>query len=236
MDRLVLSDAGWERMAPLIIGDWRSSGWGYRRSRTKSRLSYPALLASLGSLLRNEPPLRAACITGFLMFAAFSAMWGTLATLLANPPYGFGSDTVGAFGFLGIAGLLASPAIGKATDRFTPRRSLIVGGLTLITAFLLIAEAPHYFILLIAAIVLTDLGNRIGLIANQTRIYALSVEARSRLNTVFMTSYFLGGAAGAGVAAFATEHFGWLGLSLTGTSFAILAFAAHLLAELLRLN
>jgi hypothetical protein len=107
MDRLVLSDAAWERMAPLIIGRLAIVWAGLPEIKDKSRLSYPALLASLGSLLRNEPSLRAACITGFLMFAAFSAMWSTLATLLAKPPYGFGSDTVGAFGFLGIAGLLA---------------------------------------------------------------------------------------------------------------------------------
>jgi hypothetical protein len=113
MDRLVLSDAGWERMAPLIIGRLAIVWAGLPEIKDKSRLSYPALLASLGSLLRNEPSLRAACITGFLMFAAFSAMWSTLATLLAKPPYGFSSDTVGAFGFLGIAGLLALPAIGK---------------------------------------------------------------------------------------------------------------------------
>jgi hypothetical protein len=114
MDSLVLSDAAWERMAPLIIGRLAIVWAGLPEIKDKSRLSYPALLASLGSLLRNEPSLRAACITGFLMFAAFSAMWSTLATLLAKSPYGFGSDTVGAFGFLGIAGLLAL----WAPDRF----------------------------------------------------------------------------------------------------------------------
>ena len=111
-------------------------------------LSYPGLLASLGTLLRDEPPLRAACVTGFFMFAAFSALWGSLVALVARPPYGFGSDTVGAFGFLGIAGLLASPGIGKATDRFSPRLTLIVGALALMAAFVLVAEAAHYFILL----------------------------------------------------------------------------------------
>jgi MFS family permease len=101
----------------------------------------------------------------------------------------------------------------------------------LLAAFLLVAGTARHLILLVAAIVLTDLGNRVGLISNQTRIYALSTEARSRLNTVFMTSYFLGGAAGAGVAAFATEHFGWLGLSITGIGFAVLALVAHFGAE-----
>jgi predicted MFS family arabinose efflux permease len=150
--------------------------------------------------------------------------------LLARAPYGFGSDAVGAFGFLGIVGLLASPAIGKATDRLTPRLALIGGPLTLLAAFLFVAGAAHHLILLIAAIVLTDLGNRIGLIANQTRIYAPSSEARSRLNTVFMTNYFLGGAAGAAAAALAAEYFGWLGLSIAGAGFAVLALVAHIVA------
>jgi predicted MFS family arabinose efflux permease len=232
---LVGAHAGWRAMFAIAIvidvGLMAIVWLGLSETEGKSKLPYPALLASLSTLLRNEPVLRAACVTGFLMFASFSALWSTLAVLLARQPYGFGSDVVGAFGFLGIAGLLASPVIGRAIDRFGPSRMLIGGVLALIAAFVLIAGATHHIILVAATIVLVDLGNRAGLIANQTRIYALSVEARSRLNTVLMTSNFLGGAIGAAVAAWATEHFAWLGLSVAGAGFALLAFVGHLATE-----
>jgi predicted MFS family arabinose efflux permease len=231
---LVGAHAGWRSMfvlAGFIDLVLMAIVWsGLPETEGSSELSYTGLLASLGAMLRDWPSLRVACLTGFLMFGAFSALWGSLATLVARPPYNFGSDAAGAFGFLGIIGLLSSPMIGKAADRFGPRPLLMAGPLALTTAFLLVAGAAHHLIFLIAGIVLTDLGNRIGLVANQTRIYALSTDARSRLNTLLMTTYFLGGATGAGVAAAVTSHFGWFGLSLTGAVFGILALIAHLLS------
>lgn len=167
--------------------------------------------------------LRVACLTGFLMFAAFSALWESLAALLAEEPYRFGPDMAGAFGFVGIAGLLASPWIGRAVDRLSDRLVLCAGALTVLLAFLLVIEADAHIGFLIAAMTLLDIGNRAGLVANQSRIYALSAEARSRLNTVFMTSYFLGGATGAAVAAHLTQRFGWHGLAANGIVLALCA-------------
>ncbi len=231
---LVGAHAGWRSMfvlASFIDLVLMAIVWsGLPETEGNSELSYAGLLASLGAMLRDWPSLRVACLTGFFMFGAFSALWGTLATLVGRPPYNFGSDAAGAFGFLGIIGLLSSPMIGKAADRFGPRLLLMAGPLALTTAFLLVAGAAHHLIFLIAGIVLTDLGNRIGLVANQTRIYALSTDARSRLNTLLMTTYFLGGATGAGVAAAVTSHLGWFGLSLTGAVFGILALITHLLS------
>jgi predicted MFS family arabinose efflux permease len=192
-------------------------------------LAYPALLTSLWSLIRNEPVLRAACVTGFLMFAAFSALWSTLAMLMSRPPYHFGPDAVGAFGFVGIAGLLASPLIGRLVDRVGSGLMLLAGALLLSVAFVLVGLSAVHLGLLIAAMALIDIGNRAGLVANQSRITALSATARSRLNTLFMTSYFLGGATGTAVAASMAATWGWHGLALTGGLFALAALCAHLL-------
>lgn len=197
------------------------------RIERASTASYPALLTSLWTLVRKEPVLRAACVTGFLMFAAFSALWGTLAALVARPPYGFGPDIAGAFGFVGVTGLVASPYIGRAVDHFRARIILAAGAVTVLIAFLCIAGAERHILLLVVAMALLDIGNRAGLVSNQSRIYTLSAEARSRLNTVFMTCYFLGGATGAAVAASVVKHFGWQGLAVTGAGFAVASLAAH---------
>lgn len=195
------------------------------KTSPSTTLAYATLLSSLWALVRKEPVLRVASLTGFLMFAAFSALWGSLAALLEQPPYHYGSDLVGAFGFVGIAGLLASPWIGRMVDRMGSRVVLTAGAAIVLVGFALVTGAATHIGWLIAAAVLLDVGNRAGLVSNQSRIYALSAEARSRLNTVFMTSYFLGGATGAGVAALLTQHFGWNGLAACGMVFAGLALA-----------
>jgi predicted MFS family arabinose efflux permease len=224
--------AGWRTMflaamvidLPIMIIVWtRLPG----RAR-EFRMSYPALFRSMGGFIRTEPVLRAAAVTGFLMFAAFSAFWSTLAMLVARPPYGFGPDVAGAFGFVGIAGLLASPIIGRAVDRYGPSRVLAAGALADIAAFACVGGAEWHILAVIAAAAMLDIGNRAAIIANQSRIYALFTDARSRLNTVFMTSYFLGGATGAAMAAHVAGTFGWPGLAVTGGGFALAALVAHI--------
>jgi predicted MFS family arabinose efflux permease len=61
-------------------------------------------------------------------------------------------------------------------------------------------------------------------VANQTRIYPLAPEARSRLNAVYMVTYFLGGATGSAAGAFAWNHFGWKGVCAVGLMQCIAAF------------
>lgn len=196
--------------------------------RGASALSYPALLASVGDLLRREPVLRFACASGFLMFAAFSSLWATLAELLARPPFGWGPGAAGAFGFVGIAGLLSAPLLGRAVDRYGSRAVLLLGALLLIAAFMLVAQATVNILLVVFAAILTDIANRAGSVANQNAIFGLAPEARSRLNTAFMTSYFLGGAAGATIAAASVGSLGWLGLSIAGGAFAVAALFVNL--------
>lgn len=199
------------------------------RTPPTTKLAYPALLSSLWTLMRTQPTLRAGCATGFLMFGAFSALWGSLAAMVARPPYELGADAAGAFGFVGIIGVLASPHIGRAVDRFGPNRMLVAGTGLMAVAFAVIGVAALHLVAIVVAIALADMGNRTALLANQNRVYALVPDARSRLNTVFMTAYFLGGAAGTGLAAWASGRYGWTGLAVTGASFALAALAIHAL-------
>lgn len=192
-----------------------------------TNLSYPRLLRSVLDLFIREPVLRAASVTGALVFAAFSAFWGALAFLLAQPPYGYGSDVAGMFGLAALIGIALSTGIGSLTDRLGARRVLLLGTLLLALASASLWFAASSFLLLIVAAILIDLGNRAGLIASQTLIYALSAEARSRLNTVFMVSYFIGGAAGSAIGAIAADHAGWHGVALAGTLLALAALAVH---------
>lgn len=198
------------------------------RTRPSSDLNYPRLLASLGQLLARQPRLREACLSGFLLFAAFNVLWGSLALMLALPPYHWGSEGAGLFGLVGIAGMVASPAIGRLTDHWGGRRIVALAALTVMAAFALIAGSAHWIGCLIAGVIVLDLGSRANLVANQTQLYALLPQARGRLNTVFMTAYFLGGAAGSALGAEVAGHFGWTGVAVAGMLCAALAAASVL--------
>jgi len=81
---------------------------------------------------------------------------------------------------------------------------------------------------LIVGILVMDLAVQSSQVANQTRVYALDPNARSRLNTVFMATMLAGGAAGAGIGGIAYASWGWTGTCSFG---AIAASLALLLAR-----
>ena len=190
-------------------------------------IGYGRLIRSLGSLVREERVLRYSAATGFLMFAAFSALWATLAALLAQPPYALGPAAIGAFGLVSLLGITASPRIGSLVDRLGTRTLVLAGALVLALGFAFVAAGGRGLGWLIVGMVLLDFGNRAGLVANQARIHALRPEARSRLNTVFAGSYFLGGAAGAVLGNVGAHHAGWSGLAAVGVVLALAAAAIN---------
>ena len=75
-------------------------------------------------------------------------------------------------------------------------------------------------------VILLDLGAQANHISNQTRVFALRPEARSRFNTVYMVSYFVGGAAGSWLGTAAWARFGWMGVCAVGAALSLLALIA----------
>ncbi len=175
------------------------------------RLPYLRLLASLGALLREEPVLRQSCLFGAATFGAMSAFWNTLAFFLAGPAYGYGSDAVGLFGLVGVAGALAASVAGRLADRTSPRLVIGAGIAVMLLAYAMVWGGGGQLGWLIAGVVLLDLGAQAAHVSNQARIYALRPEVRNRLNTAYMVCFFAGGAAGSGLGAFGWGHWGWAG-------------------------
>ena len=199
-------------------------------SNSLAAIRYRELLHSLAGFVRKEGLLRLSATMGFLVFAAFSALWATLAVLLARSPYHYGPATIGAFGLIGLVGLSVSPQLGAIVDRVGARQVATAGALTVAIAFAFVAAGGRSLAWLIVGMVLLDLGNRASFIANQARIYALRPEARSRLNTVYMVSYFLGGAFGAAFGGAGALHAGWLGLAAIGALLSLAAVVVNALA------
>jgi predicted MFS family arabinose efflux permease len=179
-------------------------------------LRYGEVLASLGKLWTGEPLLRRAAVTQALLFGSFSAFWTVLALRLAQAPLTLGPAAAGLFGVVGAVGVAMAPMAGRVADRKGPAPVIALGAAATIVAWAIFALAPGLWGLIVGVIVL-DFGVQIALVSNQHLIYGIHPEYKSRLNTLFMTTMFIGGAVGSFASSWAWERFGWTGVAVLGS-------------------
>jgi predicted MFS family arabinose efflux permease len=211
---------GWRAMywvaAALMALITIAMGLMLPRVRGETDHSYLALQRSLLSLIKTEPVLREAAFVGAMLFGTFSAFWATLVFLVSNPPYHYGSQVAGLFGLVGVAGAAAAPIAGRMADKRDRRANLRAAIIIVTVAFLVLLLWPHKLWGLVVGVILLDAGVQSGQVTNQSRIYSLTPEAHNRLNTVYMVTYFVGGALGSAMGTFAWDHWRWTGVAATG--------------------
>jgi len=198
------------------------------RVEATTQASYRQLMASLWRLVRTHRVLRQAALIQTLIFAAFLAFWSDLAILLQQSPYHLGGTAVGLIGIVGAGGALAAPIAGRFSDRRGPAVVVSIGAGLVVLSFAIFGLFQGSMIALVAGVIVMDLAVQSSQVSNQARVYALDPAARSRLNTVFMTAMFCGGAVGAGVGGIAFQYLGWTGTCLFGGGAALLALLLSL--------
>lgn len=186
------------------------------RQAPEQPLPWRRIIVSLAAVVRGQPLLRRHSLVGACGFAAFSVFWSTLAFHLAG--HGYGSEAAGAFGVIGLSGVVAAPIVGRLSSRFRPSRINLFGHAAVIAGFVVFAAAPSSLVAIGLGVVLLDVGVQASHLANQTIIFGLEPTLRNRINAVYMVSYFLGGALGTVFASLAWEHFGWLGVCGLGAA------------------
>jgi predicted MFS family arabinose efflux permease len=222
--------AGWRAMFFIAAGIAVAMGVMLAallpRSRPLVRASYLDLLASLAALVRDQPALRRATIVQAGQFGGFTAFWSVLALKLEAAPLHLGSDVAGLFGLVGAAGVLVASVAGRLSDRYGPG-GVIAAGITLtacsFVVFALWPTVPG----LVVGLVLLDIGMQGSQIANQSVIYALQRDARGRINSVFMTGMFLGGAIASGAAGIGWTLAGWNAVCGIGLVMALISLLAQ---------
>jgi predicted MFS family arabinose efflux permease len=192
--------------------------------------TYKQLMQSLVHLAKTEPKLRLASLRGALCFACFSAFWTTLVFLLKQQ-FNEGSDVAGAFGLAGAFGAIAAGLMGRLSDKMDAYKlSTITMGLVVIS-FVLFLFSASSMVGLVIGVIIMDMGVQATHISNQAIILALKPEARNRINTIYMVSYFVGGALGTFLASRIWDSYQWTGICVLGIVLSSIAIVVHLLTR-----
>jgi len=194
----------------------------------QTKLTYFGLLASMGRLYATQPVLRRRAFYQACQFAAFSLFWTVTPLVLAGPAFQLSQAGIALFALAGVAGAIASPIAGRLADRDLGKPATLFGILAVAAAFVITHIAPEgstgALTLLTLAAILLDFGVTMTLVIGQRAIYGLGAELRSRLNGLFMATFFLGGAVGSAAGAWAFAEGGWLLASMIGLAPPIAAF------------
>jgi len=208
--------------------------FGMPRMRPRESLTYAETMKSLWTLFSTEPLLREAGVMGGLVFASFSCFWTTLVFML-QAHYGMGAAVAGTFGFVGAAGALAAPLAGRLADKRGTRFVVSTAGAVLTASYVLLwlserahESVPMHMLGLVIGVIVLDVGAQMMQVANQTRIFGLGAQARSRLNTIYMTMYFVGGALGSALATLAWSRWQWDGVCALELTFIAAAGVRHM--------
>ncbi len=182
---------------------------------------YGRLLVDPLRLLRDLPVLRRRSLIGALDFAAFNVLWTTLSFHLAGPPFHYSNAVIGAFGLFGVAGVSAANLAGHVADRQRSAGASALAVLLVIASFVLVGVGADSLGLLALGIIILDAGMQGLHITNQSIIYALRPEARSRINSAYMVSCFAGAAAGSLASGALYVRAGWTGDAWLGAGLGV---------------
>ncbi|CAD6525931.1 hypothetical protein LMG28727_02105 [Paraburkholderia kirstenboschensis] len=198
------------------------------RRQPEHKATYFELIGSLGHLLRTMPILRHRSLYQGLMFASFSLFWTAIPVELTRH-FGLSQTAIGIFALVGAIGATSAPVAGRLADAgHTVRATLIalvVGALAYTPA--LIHPAWGVFGLVATGIIL-DFAVQMNMVLGQREIYALHAASRNRLNALYMTSIFVGGASGSALASPLYQHGGWPLVAAVATAFPVVALIHYL--------
>jgi predicted MFS family arabinose efflux permease len=230
---LLAGIAGWRAVfaisAVLMAGLAVALGRLLPPRKPTQRLGYFALLASLAHIYASNPILRRRALYQAAMFGAFSVFWTATPLLLLGPDYGLSNSQVALFALVGAGGAVAAPLTGHWADKGLARIGSALAMVTGSAAFLFSKLAPVHsmagVVMLAAAGVALDFAVTCNQVFGQREVYSLSAESRSRMNGLYMATFFCGGAIASGLAGWTFTQGGWGWTSWLGAALPALGLA-----------
>lgn len=189
-------------------------------------LGYGAILRTMAGLLRSLPRLRSRTLLGALSFASVSVLFSTMALMLAGPAHRLSDSAIGLIGLAGVAGALMANVAGRLADQGKEPRVTAAAAAILLLGWLPLWMGESSLLLFVVGMLLVDLGLQGVHISNQSVVYQLAPQARSRVNACYMTGYFIGASSGSALGAVAWQRGGWAGACAAGAALAVLNLLA----------
>lgn len=199
------------------------------------KMSYGKIFYSMGVLLKEERRLVYRAIIGGFAFAAMSILFSTIAVLLTSEPFKLPDVLVGVATIIGVFGALATAKIGKIADRGHTSILTWIGVALMIVSWALLYFGGKYLTSYILGYGLISFGLAVVHTSNQNIIFRLRPDAKSRINSIYMTAYFTGGACGSALGVYAWHHGGWTMTCLVGVCL-VMGSALFSLLDRLYLN
>lgn len=175
------------------------------------RGSFASLMKSIKTLAVRHPRSLLYAVRSAFAFGSLLGMWGCMAFRMKEAPFFADSDTVGLLGLCGVAGALTASNVGKYIPRYGVERINAFGCMLILLAWILMATFDNTYYGMIAGIVIIDIGMQSIQLSNQSATMRLQPEATSRMNTIYMVTYFIGGSLGTFIAGTMWSLFGWMG-------------------------
>lgn len=185
--------------------------------------TYRALMQSLFTLFRSNATLRLVAVRAAFCFGSFLTLWACLAFKLGGEPFYAGNNVIGMLGLCGIAGALTASFVGSYVRKLGVRKLTYIGCILMLVAWCIMLLFQSSYLGFIAGIIIIDIGMQCVQISNQTCALSLAPQASNRINTIFMTTYFIGGSIGTFLAGTFWQAFQWEGVVGVGMMLIVLS-------------
>lgn len=186
---------------------------------------YTDLMGSLFSLVKDYPVLLIYSVRSAVAFGSLLAMWSCLAFKMGEAPFYANSDVIGILGLCGVAGALTASMVGKYARKVGIRNFNFIGCGMILLSWALLYFCGNSYVGIIAGVILIDIGMQCIQLSNQTSIFAICPSASNRINTIFMTTYFIGGSLGTFLAGSCWQAWQWAGVAGIGVTLTIISLA-----------
>ncbi len=204
------------------------------RRAPRTKMTYAELMGSMVHLVKGTPILRLRAFYQGCLFFAFSLFWTTTPLLLAGPHYRLTQNGIALFALAGVSGAIAAPIGGRIADRGWGRPAtggaISLVALAMLGSILIPQGSVAGLSLLVAAAIAIDFGVQANLVLGFRAIFSLAPDARGRLNGVYLSTAFVGGAIGSALGAWAYARGGWGLACCVGLTPPLIALARFLFA------
>ncbi|MEV8614662.1 MFS transporter [Amycolatopsis sp. NPDC051373] len=195
------------------------------RRAPKTSVHYGELLRSTLRLARDHPALRRRALYQAALYSVFSAFWTTIAFVLTSAPFRYSQLGVGLFALVGAAGAAIAPLAGRWADHGHGRVATGASFLLCAVAFAVGGFGAHSVILLAVGAIALDMAVQTTMVSGQHVIYQLDPNARARVNSIYLATFFVGGAIGSEIGSVLYHLGGWTAVSVFGAAIPLIALA-----------